>query len=166
MEEHPNNNVLKSWILFNDYITDLYYLDDIFLVDVWYFKNLRLVSEVYYNINTNLNIIINDKETISRNLLNKKIGILYKNMQNLIKIIEKKNKKFKVESEIYYTVKERFKSVKLTIQKYFRELELKNNELEEKDEKKEKKEKVKKEKVKIIKDELNPNHIRFEYFQN
>jgi hypothetical protein len=119
-------------------------------------ESIRLVSEKYYDINTNLNIIINDKEMINKKILNKRIGIIYENIQNLTKIIEKKNKKLILESKEHNTLLERFKSVKLTIQKYFMEVELKNKEQEQ----------VKQEQVKIIKDELNPNHIRFEYFQN
>jgi FMN-dependent NADH-azoreductase len=95
----------------------------------------------------------NDKETINKKILNEKIGLLNNNMQNMIKIVEKKNKKLIAELKEHNTLLERFKSEQLTIQKYFIKEELKNKELEQ----------VKQEQVKIIKDELNPNHIRFEY---
>jgi hypothetical protein len=103
---------------------------------------------------------------INKKILNKRIGIIYENIQNLTKIIEKKNKKLILESKEHNTLLERFKSVKLTIQKYFMEEELKNKEQEQVKQEQVKQEQVKQEQVKIIKDELNPNHIRFEYFQN
>ena len=161
--------ILNARRLFNNYITNLHYLDNLLLIELGhnqYLESIRLVSEKYYDINTNLNIIINDKEMINKKILNKRIGIIYENIQNLTKIIEKKNKKLILESKEHNTLLERFKSVKLTIQKYFMEEELKNKEQEQVKQEQVKQEQVKQEQVKIIKDELNPNHIRFEYFQN
>jgi hypothetical protein len=147
----------NAWRLFKNYVKNLHYLDNLLLIELGhnqYLESIRLVSEKYYDINTNLNIIINDKETINKKILNKKIGLLNNHMQNMIKIVEKNNNKFTAELKEYNTFLERIKSEKLTIQKYFMEEELKNKELEEE----------KQEQVKIINDELNPSHIRFEYF--
>jgi hypothetical protein len=148
--------ILNAGRLFKNYIKNLHYLDELIKIrhhDHDYMESLRLISEKYNDINTNLNIIINDKETINKKILNEKIGLLNNNMQNMIKIVEKKNKKLIAELKENNTLLERFKSEQLTIQKYFIKEELKNKELEQ----------VKQEQVKIIKDELNPNHIRFEY---
>jgi hypothetical protein len=171
--------IIKAWIMFKNYIKNLHYFDNLLLIKLRhhdYMESLRLISEKYYDINTNLNIIINDKETIDKKILNEKIGLLNNNMLNLIKIVEKKNKKLIAEFKEHNTLLERFKSDQFTIQKYFMEevnkeleqvkLEEVNQEqvkLEEVNQEQVKLEEVNQEQVKIIKDELNPNHIRFEY---
>jgi hypothetical protein len=158
--------IIKAWIMFKNYIKNLHYFDNLLLIKLRhhdYMESLRLISEKYYDINTNLNIIINDKETIDKKILNEKIGLLNNNMLNLIKIVEKKNKKLIAELKEHNTLLERFKSDQLTIQKYFMEEKLKNKELEQVKLEEVNQEQVKLEQVKIIKDELNPNHIRFEY---
>jgi hypothetical protein len=162
---------IPTWKWFKKYVTKLDYLYN--LVEdkegdkeednnlrTRYFNNLIYISEVYYNVNYNLEIVLLNKEEIKKKSLNKRIGVIYNNIQNLIKIIEKKNKEYipetKQERRAYNIVNNRFKSVKLTIQKYFMEEELKNKESEEKEQKEEK--------VRIKRDKLNPNHIRFEYY--
>ena len=159
MSELLNKKCIPIWKWFKLSVTKLGNLNRLFLEDEderdekkreKYFENLRVISEVYYNLNYNLkNILINDKEVIKKESLNKRIVIIYNNIQNLIKIIEDSNKynpDTKQEKRAYNIIMEQFKSVKLTIQKYFKEEE------EEKEEK-----------VKIKRDPLNPNHIRFIY---
>jgi tRNA G10 N-methylase Trm11 len=166
------NKEITTWKWFKTYVTKLDYLDSLLLQEPeWevnkretYFNNLRYISEVYYNVNYNLEIVLLNKEEIKKKSLNKRIGIIYENIQNLIKIIDQFNEKYnpvlKQEKRAYNIIMDQFKRVKLTIQKYFKE-EFKNQ--EESKNQVEDKQNQKEEKVKIKRDKLNPNHIRFIY---
>ena len=160
MAELLTKKSVPTWKWFKLSVTKLGNLNRLFLEDEdekeeikreKYFENLRVISDVYYILNYNLiNILRNDKEVIKKESLNKRIVIIYNNIQNLIKIIEDSNKQYNPdtnqEKRAYNIIMVQFKGVKLTIQKYFKEEE------EGKDEN-----------VKIKRDPLNPNHIRFIY---
>jgi hypothetical protein len=113
-----------------------------------YFDNLRFVSEVYYNVNYNLEIITRmDDKAIKKDSLNKRIGMIYNNIQILKKIIQ--NSKYtpdtKLEKRAHNIVVDQLQRVKKTIQDYFilleklekrniKEINYKEEELEDDDE--------------------------------
>jgi len=130
---------VTTWKWFKIYVTKLDYLEALFQDDsrIRYFDNLRLVSEVYYNVNYNLEIVIREnfifkkhKKTYS---LNKRIGIIYNNIQILNEIMKKSkyNPDSKEEKRAHNILIDQLKRVKKTIRNYFILLENDNSENQE-----------------------------------
>lgn len=86
-----------------------------------YFDNLRLVSEVYYNVNYYLEKLIYEYNEQKKDCLNKRIGVIYFNIENLKKIIKKSKytPDSNEEKRAYDILVDQLKRVKKTIQNYF-----------------------------------------------
>jgi hypothetical protein len=123
-EDNLPKKSVTTWKWFKIYVTKLDYLEKLFQDDLRknYFDNLRFVSEVYYNVNYNLEIVTRmEDKAIKKDSLNKRIGIIYNNIQIIKKIIKKSrfNPDSKEEKRAYNIVVDQLQRVKKTIQNYF-----------------------------------------------
>lgn len=114
---------ISTWRWFKIYVSKLDYLERLLKEEKdinlrrQYFENLRIISEIYYNLNYNLEMVIENK----KDSLNEKINKIFKNIQKIKKVIKKQKyvASSKEEKRVYKVVREQIKQLIKTIKDYY-----------------------------------------------